>query len=86
MVWQDMVIAIANLLFTFSIFSQVHHGFKRKKGFVILQTSGLTSLGLYAIAIAFFTLSLYFSAIIASINATLWAILFVQRIVYTKAL
>jgi len=85
MIWQDIVIAIANLMFTFSLFSQVYHGFKKKKGFIILRTSGLTSIGLYAIAIAFFTLSLYFSTIIASINATLWVTLFVQRIIYPKA-
>ena len=85
MVWQDIVIAIANLVFTFSLLSQVHHGFRKKKGFIILRTSGLTAIGLYAIAISFFTLSLYFSASIAFINATLWTGLFLQRKIYPKA-
>lgn len=85
MVWQDIVMAIANLLFTFSLISQVYHGFQRKKGFILLKTSGLTSLGLYAIAISFFTLSLFISAVVATINATLWLTLFIQRIIYPKA-
>jgi hypothetical protein len=84
MVWQDILIAVANALFTFSLISQVFHGFKKKKGFILLRTSGLTSLGLYAISISFFTLSLYFSAIIAFTNATLWATLFIQGLLYSK--
>ncbi|MEK6826995.1 MAG: hypothetical protein AABX99_00745 [Nanoarchaeota archaeon] len=76
MAWQDITIAIANGLFTFSLLSQVFSGFKRKKGVILLRTAGLTSLGLYAISISFFTLSLYLSSVIAFINATLWIILF----------
>ena len=85
MIWQDLVIAIANGIFTFSLFSQAWHGYKKKKGYILLKTSGLTSLGLYAIAISFLTLNLYFSAIIATINATLWLILFIQRKIYVQA-
>ena len=84
MVWQDIVIACANLLFTFALCGQVYHGFKKKKGFILLKTSGLTSLGLYAISISFFTLSLYYSGIVSSINATLWTTLFFQTKVYGK--
>ena len=84
MIWQDIVIAIANLLFTYSLFHQVIYGFKKKKGLLTLTTSGLTSLGLYALALSFFTLNLYFSSIIAVINATLWLILLIQRIIYTS--
>jgi hypothetical protein len=84
MVWQDIVISIANILFSISIFIQVHHGFKQKKGVILLKVSGLTSLGLYTMTFAFFTLSLYYSAIVAMINATLWLILFAQRIIYNR--
>ena len=85
MIWQDIIIAIASLLLTFSLLGQVYHGFQRKKGFILLKTSGLTFLGLYAMAISFFTLSLLFSAIVSAINATLWLVLFIQRIIYAKA-
>ena len=85
MIWPDIVIAIANLFFTFSLSSQVYHGFWNKRGFILLRTSGITALGLYAIAISFFALSLIYSGIIATINATLWLILFIQRIIYLRA-
>lgn len=84
MIWQDLVISLANLLFAHSLVHQVYYGFKKKKGLLTLTASGLTVLGLYSISIAFFTLSLYFSATISLINATLWLTLFIQRIIYTK--
>jgi len=84
MVWQDLVVAGANLLFVFSIIFQAYRGFKEKKGFITLQTSGLTILGLCAIAISFFTLNLYISTAVASLNAGVWTILFIQRIIYKK--
>jgi len=85
MVWQDIVMGVANLLFTYSLANQVHVGFRKKKGFLTLTSSGLTSVGLYAISVAFFTLSLYFAAVASAINASLWLTLFIQRIVYKKA-
>lgn len=84
MSWQDVVVAVSNLLFTFSIFGQVYYGFRVKKGVILLKTSGLTFLGLYSITLAFFTLSLFFSAVISFINASLWLILFIQRLIYKK--
>jgi len=84
MVWQDIVITIANLLFTYALIPQVYLGFKRRKGFMTIQTSFITSIGLYAMAIAFLTLSLTFSFFISLINGTLWFILFMQRLIYGK--
>ncbi len=85
MIWQDIVIAVANLMFTFSLVGQVYHGFIEKRGFIILKTSGLTSIGLYAISVTYYSLILYSSAVISFINASLWGILFFQRIFYQKA-
>lgn len=85
MSWQDIVITIANLIFTFSLGTQVWHGYRTKKGYVLLLSSGLTSLGLYAICVAFISLALYFSVVVSFINATLWLILFIQRIIYRNA-
>jgi len=84
-VWQDMVVAGANLLFAYSILTQVVHGFREKKGFILLRTSGPTTLGLYAMAVAFFTIPLFYSASVAAFNATLWLLLFIQRLIYEKA-
>jgi len=85
MIWQDIVMAIANLLFTYSLGYQVYYGFKVKKGLLTLSTSGPTFIGLYAMSFAFFTLSLFFSTLVSSVNGTLWFVLFSQRIGYKKA-
>ncbi len=84
MIWQDILIAIANLMFTYSIAYQVYYGYKKKKGLLTLTASILTFTGLYTIAIAFFTLSLFFSGLISTVNGTLWFMLFIQRIIYKK--
>ncbi|HLC37250.1 MAG TPA: hypothetical protein VJJ53_00540 [Candidatus Nanoarchaeia archaeon] len=85
MLWQDIIISISNILFSYALIPQVYHGFKKKKGFITLQTSLLTFVGLYAIAIAFLTFKLYFSMTITAITGTFWVILFLQRLIYGKA-
>ena len=84
MIWQDIVIMVANLVFTYTLIYQAYYGFKKKKGLLTLTTAGLTFVALYVVVIAFYTLSLYFSAIVTAINGTLWLILFIQRIIYKK--
>ena len=84
MIWQDIVTAGANILFGYSLAYQVFRGFKEKKGFLSLQTSLLTTIGLYALAIVYFSLNLYISTLIAAFNATMWLLLLVQRIIFGK--
>ena len=84
MVWQDIVIAIANILFGYSLIWQVYCGFKKKKAAIALQSSFLTALGLYALAVAYFSLNLILSTIIGIFNGTMWLILFIQGIIYKK--
>ena len=85
MIWQDLTISVVNLLLVYSIIPQIYQGFKRKKGFITIQTSFITSIGLYVIAFAVFTLGLYFSSIVITVNATLWLVLLIQRIKYGGA-
>jgi len=82
MIWQDIVITIANLLFSYALIPQVYHGFKTKKGVMVLQTAILTTIGLYVSCIAFFSLNLFFSGFICALNGTLWLVLLIQRIIY----
>ena len=82
MVWQDFVITIANILFSYSLIFQAYKGFKNKKGYLAIQTSIFTTIGLYSMSIAFFTLSLYVSSIVSCISGTFWLILLIQRIKY----
>ena len=82
MIWQDIVITLCLIAFSYALLPQVYQGFKQKRGFINLQTSGITFAGMYTIAIVYFTLGLTFSTVIALITGTIWLILFVQRIIY----
>ncbi len=85
MMWQDTLISISNILFTFSIACQVNHGFKLRKGFITLPTSGITAIGLYAMTFGFFSLDLFYSTIVTGVNAGLWTVLFFQRLLFDNA-
>jgi len=82
MIWPDIVLTLANLIFTYALIPQVYHGFKIRKSTIVLQTGTLTSIGLFASCIAFFSLGLIFSGTICNINAILWTTLTIQRIIY----
>ena len=84
MIWQDIVISVANLFLTVSLFYQVIYGFKKRKGLLTCTTSGVTTTALYIIAAAYLTIKLYLSAIITALNATLWLMLLIQRLIYKK--
>lgn len=80
--WQDYVITIAIIAFSYALVPQIYQGFKKKRGYINLQTSGITTIGMYALTYAYFTLGLYFSTIMVFINGTLWLILFIQKLIY----
>lgn len=84
MLWQDIVIFIANIFLSASLIVQVYYGYKEKIGPIKYPTSIPTFLGLFAISIAYWTLGLTASAAITSISGTLWFILFTQRVIYNK--
>jgi hypothetical protein len=83
--WQDIVVALANLLFSYSLIFQVFKGFREKKGFIALQTSFLTAIGLSALSVVYRSYNLYISTIISLFSMLLWIILFVQRVFYRTA-
>jgi len=84
MVWPDIVLTLANLIFTYALIPQVYEGFKTKRGAIVLQTCILSSLGLFTSCIAFFSLGLNFSGIICNINAILWTTLTFQRLIFKE--
>jgi len=84
MVWQDILLSLSNILFTYSLTWQVYYGFKNKKGYLTLQSSFITTVGLFVISFTFLSLGLYFAAIVSLINGTLWYILLLQRMIYHK--
>jgi hypothetical protein len=84
MIWQDIVVALANILFGYSLIFQVVKGFRERKGFIAFQTSFFIALGLYAVTIVYFSLNLLLSSIISFFNGSMWLILLVQRLAYKK--
>ena len=82
MVWQDIIITIVIISFSYALLPQIYQGFKKKKGFINLQTSGITGLGMYVLTFVYFTLELYFSTFMVFIGGILWSILFIQKIIY----
>jgi len=82
MIWQDYVVAITTILFGYALIPQVYYGFKKKKTTITIQTSTITFLGLYTLAVTFLTLGLYFSTFANLITGTLWAILLIQKLIY----
>ena len=85
MIWQDIAISTAMLVFSISLIPQIHEGFKKKKGEISLATSTPTWIGLYIIGFVYVTLSLNYSAILSFLSGTLWLILFIQRLKYGEA-
>jgi len=85
MVWQDLVLTIANIIFGYALIPQIYKGFKDKKGYINFQTALLSTIGLYAVTIVYFSLELKFSTIIGGFNATMWLLLLIQTIIYKNA-
>ena len=81
-IWQDIVITFANILFSLSLIPQVYHGFRKKKSEIVLLASIPTFTGLYVLAFTFLTLDLIFSSAMSFITGTMWFILFIQRLRY----
>ena len=82
MIWQDIVISIATIVFSIALVPQIIEGYTQKKALITLWASGPTFIGLFAMTYAFFTLHLYYSTIMDFINAILWLIIFIQGIIY----
>lgn len=81
---QDIILAVVAVALGLALIPQLIYGFKTKKGLIEIKTGTITSLGLYTVAITFYTLDLIFSSIVNFFVATLWAILLIQRVKYGK--
>lgn len=82
MIWQDIVLGVCYILLAYALVPEVINNHKKKKPSVTYQTSIITFVCLYVVTAIFLSLKLYFSALIDFFIATLWLILFLQRLVY----
>lgn len=81
---QDITISIANIFLSYALVPQIYKNYKEKRGNVDIQTSAITFTALYVLSYTFLTLNLFISSMATGTAATLWLILFIQRIVYRK--
>lgn len=86
MIWQDIIISWAGVVFILGLSYQVVSNMKDKKSHISLLNSIPTFIWLYAMSYAFYTLELYFSSITTWVTWTLWFILCLQEIYYNKKL
>lgn len=70
MTWQDLVIALGSICFSLALLPLIRQNSKPP-----LSTASLTTFWLFAYVIVFATLGLWFSAITAFVNGSLWAII-----------
>jgi hypothetical protein len=74
--WQDIVIAVVSILFGFILIPQLKDVWKGKTS-LNLFTASLTTIGLYILAVTFFTMQFWISFIAEIFSGTIWLLLFV---------
>jgi len=72
--WQDIVIALVGLSFGLMLFPQLRDVIRGKS--VNIYTAGLTTAGLYVLALTFFTLEMWITVIAETFAGTVWFLLF----------
>jgi len=81
--WQDKVIALVSIMFTYSLIPQLIDNFKTKTVQINWQTIGITVLGLYIMSICFMTIdSMVLARWTNFITATCWLTAGIQKFVY----
>ena len=80
---QDYILFFTTTLFTISLVVQVFKVYKSKscKDFSWFSVIS-TTIAMYIVCVVFITLKLYFSGIVNFINASLWLILFIAKIIF----
>lgn len=74
MLWQDLVIALVGLSFGFMLLPQLKDVIRGKT--LNVSTAGLTTIGLYILAVTFYTLELWITVFAELFSATVWFLLF----------
>jgi len=78
--WQDIVIAVVSILFGFILIPQFKDVWKGKT-ILNIYTAGLTTIGLYVLAITFFTMGFWISVVAELFSGTVWLLLFVFSLI-----
>jgi len=73
--WQDIVIAVISILFGFILIPQLRDVWNGKST-LNLFTASLTTIGLYILAVTFFTMQFWISFTAELFSGTIWLLLF----------
>jgi uncharacterized protein with PQ loop repeat len=84
MVWQDILVAIANAVFIYAMIPQIIYGFKTKKGLISIQFSILNIFAMACLGFVYWSFDLPISIVLNITLILLWLILLTQRIKYGK--
>jgi hypothetical protein len=74
-VWQDIVIAVVSILFGFILIPQLRDVWNGKTN-LNLFTASLTTIGLYILAVTFYTMQFWISFTAEIFSGTIWLLLF----------
>ena len=74
-VWQDIVIAFVSILFGFILIPQLRDVWQGKST-LNLFTASLTTIGLYVLAVTFYTMQFWISFTAEIFSGTIWLLLF----------
>ncbi|MFH1325649.1 MAG: hypothetical protein ABIH49_02685 [archaeon] len=84
MIWQDVIVSLASVIFVYSMFPQIVYGFKTKKGLISIQFSLLNIIAMIGLIIVYVSFELFLSAAINMLITSLWGVLLIQRIKYGR--
>jgi len=82
--WQDVVVTIVSVIFAYAMIPQIIYGFKKKKGVITYQFSGLNMTCMIALIIAYYSMGLVFATIASIVILIGWITLFIQKIIYKE--
>ena len=74
-IWQDIVIAVISMLFGFILLPQLREVW-RGKTILNIYTAGLTTIGLFILALTFTTIGYWISFTADVFSGTIWFLLF----------
>ena len=84
MIWQDIVIAICTIGFSYALIPQILLHFRMERVELTWQTIIITSVGMLVVMICMFSLKLWFTTAMNFLAMLLWITFGVQKIIYKR--
>ena len=84
MIWQDYVIAICTIGFSYALIPQILLHFRMKRVELTWQTIIITTVCIFVVMICMFSLKLWFTTVMNFLVMMLWMTFGVQKWIYRK--